>query len=217
MHQKRSFVFLAIMFIWLVTACAGGSQPKLLASFPSVTPIAVYPDQVRVAYNAYIELSVSDVDRAAERAIQKAYDFGGYLENSQSWYVDNRKNTSLILAVPAYNFELLRQSLLGLGSLVSEKTSGERIPPRDYEPQYSHITLHLHPSGIALPQIDVPTWRPFQTLRSAFGVFLSIFGFLVDILIWVIVVAGPFALLGWLGWRLTKRVREPSTPVDKAD
>jgi hypothetical protein len=217
MRSKHGLAYLAIAIVWLMTACTGVSQPKLLASFPGATPIAVYPGQIQVTYNAYIELRVSDVDLAAEQAVQKAYDFGGYLESSQSWYVESHKNTSLVLAVPAYNFDLLRQSILGLGNLVNEKITGKRVTPREYEPQYSHITLHLRPSDFALPQIDLPGWRPFQTLQSAFGVFLSIFGFLADILIWVIVVAGPFALLGWLGWRLIKRVRDPTQPIDKAN
>jgi hypothetical protein len=216
MAYKRRLSYLALVCAWLITACTGASKPKLLASFPGSTPIAIYPGQISVIYNAYIELAVSDVDLAAERSIQKAYEFGGYLESSQSWYVDDRKNTTLLLAVPPYNFDLLRQSLLSLGNLVSENISGEQFPSHEHEQQYSRITLHLSPSGFALPKVDVPGWRPLQTLQSAFGVFLSIFGFLLDILIWVVVVAGPFALLGWLAWRLMRHARQPSDSKDKA-
>jgi membrane protein required for beta-lactamase induction len=34
-------------------------------------------------------------------------------------------------------------------------------------------------------------------LADAWGVFTAIFGFILDVLIWVIVVIGPFALMGW--------------------
>jgi len=41
---------------------------------------------------------------------------------------------------------------------------------------------------------------------------MRIFGFLIDILIWVLVVAGPFALVGVIIWRWLRR-----NPINKAD
>ena len=48
------------------------------------------------------------------------------------------------------------------------------------------------------------SWRPAvgnpeRTFASALQVFTTIFGFLVDILIWLLVVVGPFVLLVWGG------------------
>jgi hypothetical protein len=215
MTSKRILLYLAVASAWLLSACAGADNPRLLATFPRATPIAIYPGQTQIIYNAYIEINVSNVDLATERAAQKAYDYGGYMESSQSWYVEGRKHTTLALIVPAANFDLLHDALLRLGNLVSETVSGERAAPRYPEPQYSHITLQLSPAGFAWPQVNVPGWRPLQTLQKAFNVFLSIFGFLADILIWVIVVGGPFALLGWLVWRLLRRLHPDSSAQTK--
>jgi hypothetical protein len=57
--------------------------------------------------------------------------------------------------------------------------------------------------------MNPPAWRPARTLQQAFSVFLSIFGFLTDILIWVVVVVGPFLLIG-LGIGLIIRKRRAS-------
>jgi hypothetical protein len=165
--------------------------------------------QLVIVYRAYMELLVRDVDGAAERAARLAYDFGGYLEGSQSWYVDGRKATTVTLAVPTRNFQGLRQALLGLGTLMSENITGEPEDRRYGEPwdEFSHITLQLRPGGLNLPVFDPPGWDPMRTLQQALNVSLSILGFLADILIWVVVVAGPFMLLGWLGWKLARRVK----------
>ncbi|MBN2550223.1 MAG: hypothetical protein JXB15_13755 [Anaerolineales bacterium] len=57
------------------------------------------------------------------------------------------------------------------------------------------------------PDLPGIGWNPGRTLRSALGVFLSIFGFLADIIIWLLVVVGPFVLLGWGGMKLARRLR----------
>ncbi|MBN1149499.1 MAG: DUF4349 domain-containing protein [Anaerolineales bacterium] len=215
MFAKLKPIYLSLAIALLLAGCSNAGGPQMLAAFPRATPIAVYPGQVFIVYNAYIELTVSNVDPAAERAAQMAYDNGGYLSGSQSWYVDGRKNTTLTLAVPTPNFDRLRRDLLSLGNLVSESLSGESTTPRYNEPQYSSITLHLRPGGLALLPIDAPGWDPGRTFQQAFAVFLSIFGFLADIAIWLVVVGGPFILIGWLAWRLIRRLRRPPTTDGK--
>ena len=51
-------------------------------------------------------------------------------------------------------------------------------------------------------------WDPAVTFRTAFGVFLRIFQLLVDALIWIVVVAGPFVLMGVGLVVVLRRVRE---------
>lgn len=209
MRAKRFLTSLITLFSLLLAGCSAIAAPEMIASFPQSTPIAVYPEHTTVVYSAYIELIVSSVDRAAERSAQLVYDYGGYLVSSQSWYVDGRKVSTLVLGVPTSSFERLRRALLGMGDLVSEQVTGELTTARYPEPQYSYITLHLRPSGgISLPPIDPPGWDPGRTFQRAFTVFISIFGFLADILIWVAVVAGPFIVVGlllWLGIRWMRR------------
>lgn len=195
----RPRIFLLVITLALALAACAGEEPKMVASSPrGQQPIAAMPAEATVIYNAYIELDVGDVDDAADRAVQAAYDYGGYMVNLQSWQTDGRKYTTVTLAVPAPSFDRLRAVLLRLGSLASERVSGELIPyAYDGRANYSQITLSLRPTEtlhIALPDIG---WNPSATLKSAFGVFLAIFGFMVDVLIWALVVLGPFALLAW--------------------
>jgi len=183
------------ILVFLLTACAASVSPIQVASFPLVTPIAKYPPDP-ILYRSYIEVLVSDVDRAAETAAYRATANNGYLVSSDSWYADGRKVISMELAVPTYNFENLRQDLLNLGQVVNESLSGQPANPPPYNQPigYSQITLQLRPAGQYVP--PPPAWRPVRTLQQAFSVFLTIFGFLTDILIWVVVVAGPFLLIG---------------------
>lgn len=51
-------------------------------------------------------------------------------------------------------------------------------------------------------------WDPAVTFRAAFGVFLRVFQLLVDALIWIVVVAGPFVLMGVGLVVILRRVRE---------
>jgi len=90
-------------------------SPSILETSPSLSPHNHQP----LSYTrAYLEMIVADVDRAADRATQAAYDESGYLAGSQSWTIDGRKATTLVLAVPTINFQDLRRTLLGLGRLV---------------------------------------------------------------------------------------------------
>jgi hypothetical protein len=47
--------------------------------------------------------------------------------------------------------------------------------------------------------------QPLVTLAKAWDVFLYIFGFILDVLIWVTVVGGPFLLIGWIVLKLIRR------------
>ena len=125
-----------------------------------------------------------------------------------------------MLAVPAGHFDSVRNGLLSLGSLVSEQVYGEL---RTYEggvwETYSHITLNLQPRGWSLPSIGVPELRPVRTFVQAWGVFAGIFGFLMDVVIWILVVAGPFILMGWglikfIRWRNKKGEESATEPAN---
>jgi hypothetical protein len=209
----KHYVFsLIILFSLILSGCSALAAPKQIAAYPRTTPVPIYPGTTVVVYHAYLELKVWDVEQAANRATQMTYDNGGYLSSSQSWYVDGRKVTTLELAVPTFNFDSLRRTLLSLGDLISENISGELVDPHEYYgyTQYSQITLQLRPDGINLPPVEPPsTWRPLNTLQNAFSVTSAIFGFLFDILIWVIVVGGPFLLIA-LGIRWAIRHSRPT-------
>lgn len=196
---------LVLCLILALAGCAGGDEPpQLIASYPVEKQIAIYPvtppDMV-VVYNATVEIEVSNVDKAAEKAHNLVYQYGGYLASSQSWYQGGEKHATLVLAVPFIQFESVRRALLSLGDLVRERVSGELKPAEfgDHDWRtFSYITLQLYPKDSIMHPLTLPDWRPLQTLSKAWGVLASILGFLVDIIIWVVVVAGPFVLIGWL-------------------
>jgi len=208
------YSILFIIFL-LLTGCAASAEPVQVASFPRLTPIAKYPPDP-ILYRTDIEILVSDVDRADQTAAYRASTYNGYLISSDTWYTDGCKVISMELAVPTYNFESLRRDLLGLGQVVNENLSGGPANPPSYNNQveYSQITLQLRQPGYSHPPIEPPIahpgWNPLLTLHRAYFVFLSIFGFLADILIWVVVIAGPFLLIG-LGIGLIIRKRRRST------
>jgi hypothetical protein len=203
-------ILLSAILALLVSACSGVA-PKQIAAAPRITPIARFPGSEQIVYHAYMELQVAGVDAAAERAARLAERYGGYYTGGQSWYVDGRKLTTIELAVPTPNFDRLRQSILELGVLLNETVSSRPVqPPPPSGSQFSSITLHLRPDEAdwipaAPPDFHSTGWNPAETFRRAFGVFLSIFGFLADVLIWIVVVAGPFILIALLIWRLLRR------------
>jgi hypothetical protein len=87
-------------------------------------------------------------------------------------------------------------------------------------PRYSQITLQLRPAALFhLPSPTAPPFlHPVQTFRRAFVVFLSIFGFLLDILIWIVVVAGPFLLIALgMGAVIRKRRRVKASSPKSED
>jgi hypothetical protein len=181
----------------LLAACSG--EPRRIASYPSSSGVSsgagaeTYTGQ-RV-YRAFLELEVADVEAAAEKAEELAYEYGGSLYSSHFWEAEGKTCATLVIEIPNRQFERLRVRLLRLGSLKSESTLGEwREVGGGWE---SEIILSLRPAAASWPRVDLPGWRPAATFRRALGVFLSIAGFLLDILIWLTVVVGPFVLLGW--------------------
>ncbi|MEW5872324.1 MAG: DUF4349 domain-containing protein [Chloroflexota bacterium] len=207
-------VFLAIaalLLAALLAACspAATAEQAPIAYAPKSGPIAQYPPAYTLVYHAYLEMKVSNLDRAIEKATQLAYNYGGYLSGSQTWYVDGRKVASLELAVPNANFDPLRKALYGLGSLVSENTSSQLVDtyPGDKRTLFSTITVQLRTGAASAPPIQIGGWNPGRTLQNAFSVFVSIFGFLADIFIWLVVVVGPFLLAAIIARVLIRRFR----------
>ena len=199
--MKANFYFLLLIGL-ILTACSGESPPRLIAAYPSETTIATYPrpqhQSVQMVYTDHLELEVKSVDRAAERVREIAYEQGGYLVNTQSWYQVGEKHIMLEMVVPADRFDASRRALLRLGQLVSERNSGELVPPNGVQwDRFSEITVYLLPESPSVPKTTLLNWHPAQTFIKAWDVFLSIFGFILDAAIWITVVAGPFMLIGW--------------------
>lgn len=200
--QLRHWLIVLFLAALGLAGCAPGSAPQLIGTYPR-SGIAAPPAEVRIVYSSALTLEVWDVDAAAERAVTLASDYGGYLVESRAWQVDGRHQATLALAVPAPNFDGLRQGLLGLGTLIEETVSSQ---PKPIYPEawstFTQITVSLRPAAPALTLPDWPGtgWNPGRTFSQAFGVTAAIFAFVADVLIWALVVVGPFVLVG-LGLR----------------
>jgi len=197
--MKKNFILMCMLLVVLLTACSNAGAPEQIAAYSMEKPIAVYPQppESTLIYNATLDIEVSDVERAAERAKQIAFEAGGYLISAQSWYRDGEKHSTMVLAVPVYRFDSVRDELMRLGKLSGEWISSELTSPgSSTSQQYSQITVYFHPRESSLPKISLPNFHPLNTIEKAFGVFTSIFGFILDILIWIIIVVGPFILIG---------------------
>lgn len=191
-----------VLLAWSLVACTG-EQPKMIGSYPAQAeplPLAQLPRSApqpaaQFVYETWITLEAARVETTAERAMGLAERCGGYLESSHSWQQDRRTYMTLVLAVPAASFDALRADLLDLGTLQNERVSGEWVYPGGGWSYYTRITLTLQPRGVVSPDWSIAGWNPGRTFRQALEVFVSIFGFLMDVLIWVVVVLGPFALI----------------------
>jgi len=217
-HLFRRLIWVAAFILPLApAACSGSATPQLIGSYPKGgESSATYPPppaNLLVVYNAYLELEVSNVDSAADRAIQAAYDRGGYLVGLQAWYQGNRKYATLTLAVPVGQFESTKKALLRLGTLISESFSGDLVSTgygSDHWNTFSNITVQLRPAAsLTLPSLPSTGWNPARTFEQAFGIFAAIFTSLIDVVIWVAVVVGPFVLVGLGARALIRRLRRP--------
>ncbi len=204
MSHLRLYTLIALIAL-LLAACSGSdrSEPEMIASFPvqhGTAPQPVYPPSpAQFVYDASLELEVRDLERAAGRAVDLAYQYDGYLVSSNAWHSGDDRFTRLVLAVPAANFDSAYNALSKLGDVRNQHISGQWVSsyPGDGWDVYSEITLLLDDPDAARP-ILFGGWRPQATLESAWNFFVTIFGFLADVVIWLVVVAGPFLLLAWL-------------------
>jgi hypothetical protein len=220
---RPTFVLLALSAL-ILTACASSDSPRRIAAFPAGDGPDVeerflpLPDRDRIIYNADMELEVSDPDAAAGRVKDLADEFGGYLVSSSAWRQDGDRYYRLVIAVPAVYFEQLHDRYLDLGKLKRESVWGDP-PPYGLSGMhnYSTITLQLLPKPGAWPEVQIGAWDPGRTFQQAFTVFLTIFGFVMDILIWLVVVAGPPVLLGYLVWWIIRAMRRRHADENGSD
>ena len=208
--SRMRFIRFGLFFLALtLAACSSSATPRLIASSPQEKSYAPPPPGTSVIYSAYLEMEVTNPDRAADRAEKLSVDYGGYLSSSQSWYQEKDKLITVVLAVPAANFEGLKSALYNLGDVKSERITGQLISRGINQwSTYTEITVTLRPKSSAWPEFPSTGWNPLRTLGRAWEVFVTLFGFMADILIWALVVLGPFVLMA-LGVRaLVRRARK---------
>ncbi|HNB51341.1 MAG TPA: DUF4349 domain-containing protein [Anaerolineales bacterium] len=212
---------LPFLFLFtLLTACSPGADtPRQIATYPLnenqtyIPPPDISPTAILV-YDASLALTVWSVEDAANSALQKAADYGGYLSSSNTWTSGGQTYAILTFALPAGNYDRALNALKRLGTVTQEQVSGQLYPYSgqsgwDYT---SHITLNLSQrfETVQWPSVHVTETRPLRTFSAAFGVLVGLLGFLLDVAIWLVVVVGPFLLIGWGIRRLIKGGTQPS-------
>ncbi len=208
-----------LLALVLLTGCSAQAAQRPIAAYPAAPqpiaaatrrpPAAQFPLPARIVYHASLEMQAPDVEAAVAQAADLAGQYGGYLAGLNTWQTGAGRWTTVDLAVPTANFDALLLRLRRLGAVQKESLTGqpEALPPvLPPDPPYSTITIQFQPAPLARP-VGVSGWDPARTFERAWGVFVSVFGFLADILIWVVVVIGPFALLAGLIYWLVRRAR----------
>lgn len=223
MNAKRNFgavrwrlakyvaVAAASLAMMALAGCSGSATPQLIGSYPrNSAPTPVMP--AGRTYSTALQVEVPDVDAAAQQATQLAYSYGGYLAASQSWYQDNRLHTLLNLAVPGAQFDALRRSIAALGRLVDEHLTSQPVPwpPYSESPQAMvSVTFTTAQPASEWPGPPDSAWNPARVYGQAFAFFTGLFLVLIDVIIWVSVVAGPFVLMGLgLRWLIRRGRRQ---------
>jgi Domain of unknown function (DUF4349) len=208
MDRKQSLACLAVLGVFLLAACSSAG-PRQIASYPATPPVAREPYRPAevLPYDADLVFAVADVDLAADQATQLAYEYGGYSASTQSWYQDGNRHIVLELSVPAARYDSLRSRLLDLGTLLSERVLNEVVSPGETSGRMTQVSVQLQPSSLT-SWFDIG-WNPVRTFMNAYGVVASIFRVVADIVIWVVVVIGPFALIALVIRIIVRRARRP--------
>ena len=218
MFSTPKFVRCLILLALLLAGCAPGSA-TMIASYPHPSDNAYVPRPQATALNnsTRLSLQVDDVSYATTQAIDLAQSYGGWVVDRYCRGEGAEQVASLILAVPDSSAERLRRTLTGLGQVIDQTSWSDRsgcITCSETNYIYLELTPYPYPPArVEAPPAshDAPSgqnWSPAWTFRRAWQVTASIFSFLLDGLIWIAVVAGPFALIGLGILFLVRRTRK---------
>jgi hypothetical protein len=211
MFSTPKFIWFLVLLALLLAGCAPGS-PTLIASYPHPSDPANPPRPQPTALNnsSRLSIEVDNVSYATSQAIDLAQSYGGYVVDRDGHGEGTEQVANLILAVPTSGAERLRRALAGLGQVIDQTTWSDRSGCITCT-ETSYIYLELiprPPTWVEKPPASRDqNWSPAWTLRRAWQVTTGIFTFLLDGLIWIAVVVGPFALIGWGILALVRRAR----------
>lgn len=214
MSHVRLYILIVACAV-ILAACSGGtrSEPEMIASFPSSNvnnpqPVNPPPPE-QFVFDAFLELNVSNIRDASGQAIDLVYQYGGTLVSIISWKTGNIAHTKLVLAIPMTYFDKTFNALSELGTVVNQQMNGGWVSSGsgEYWNATSEITLELNERA-SIRSWQIGSWSPLRTLSHAWDVFVTIFGFLADVIIWLVVVLGPFLAIGYILYRVLKRLMQ---------
>lgn len=209
MLSTPKFAWYLVLLALLISSCAPGA-PRLIATSPQDSVPAPRPTPTVLNHSTRLSLEVEDVPSAAGQAIDLAQRYGGWVIDRSCRGEGAYQVINLILAVPVSNSERLRRALSGLGR-VNDQNAWNDYAGCATCSDVSYIYLELSPrppTWVEVPPVTrEESWSPAWTFRRAWQVTAGIFTFLLDGLIWIVVVGGPFVLIGLGILALIRRAR----------
>ncbi|MDX1435353.1 MAG: DUF4349 domain-containing protein [Anaerolineales bacterium] len=201
----------------LFAACSpGGPGPQQIASYPQSTgpdwSLPVQPGGGHLVYSAYIALELRDPEATSNKAIHIARDYGGYLVNSYTSRSNYEESVTVEVHIPPRHFEAARRAFRGLGDIVRETVTGEESSHPAGWDGYAQITLFLRRQPPRFTVWQDIGWNPGETLSEALKVSGRLLGFTVDLLIWLVVILGPFVLIAGAAVWVARRLRSNHSP-----
>lgn len=208
----ENFVVVALLMLGAAGCAGSNGAPALIGAYPAEDHDESHPhfsDVQQIVYAAVLEMQVNSVPRTVEKITRLAHDHGGYVEYANTWHEGRTEYATVEVSVPVRGYDALYARISRLGTLERESVRGELedISWRDQDDwRVTTITAHLSERSGWLSGRTGST-HTASTFWKAFEVTATLFRFLFDAAIWVLVVAGPFVLLGWGGRQLWRRAR----------
>ena len=196
--DKIGLLLLVLLLTGLAVACDGASEAKVIATYPRREEAAGGP----VVQSAHFELAVYEAEAAARQVMQLARRHEGYIYTFEA--PKGTGHATVVARMPVSEFPSFHRALPRLGTVVSERIT-EVVGGRPVT--YTRVTVILRSSRGPIAPYRVDGWSPADTFRAAFAVFARLFQAVVDGLIWIAVVAGPFALMLFGLAALVRRLR----------
>jgi hypothetical protein len=200
---KYTPLIVLLLLASILAGCGASKDANMISSYPvqssGNTELDSLPYNAIIVYHSQIDLQVSSIPSTVDDIMELAGKYGGYTTYAYIWYLDTEEHATVIVSVPTFNYDPLYDRITRLGNLKDETIIGElsSVSNRDGSKlEMSTITVHLTEKAF-LTSRPSKGWRPLNTLANAFEVTETIFRFLFDVFIWIVVIVGPFVLIGW--------------------
>jgi hypothetical protein len=169
----------------LLMGCTDTSR----TGYPGKAPDPPEWTQVDVWYS----MLVARPDHAAYAVVQAVQASGGYVFEQFDHYEKGERHVVIEANVPTNGLKSFEASLASIGNLTGSSPSA--FHSGEYMTQ---VRVTLSPKIPPASYVEIRGWRPGETFEAALGVLGSILRVLIDFLIWVGVLIGPFFILGYV-------------------
>jgi hypothetical protein len=204
-HRVTTTLFILCLAMMSFVACS--SSPKLIAAQP--VDSSAGSSQQTAYFITVIDMEVWDIQSAIDQIIPLVNDQGGYLDDLKRKELAARSYARLEFTIPNDRINFVIRELEKSGNPINSKGFYDQLilEVEKHPTGFSHLMIYLHQKSRWEPNTNSFGWNPVRTLQRAWVVSNGIFRFLLDVFIWIIVVTGPFFLVGWLIYMGVKRYK----------